>query len=254
MYHLETIIIITIITLSSVIVGYDFVDWLSSMTSLRSLKLHECPTSTIPAGYVWPSSLESISFNVIHNRCEMIHRMVKGDISIPPNLTELQIDAGDGCHWAPDSSIAIALHHLPHLRSLRFPQCHVIDSSLLPSPAPLTSLTLLDLFRVDNIVSWVNELPSLSNLRLGDWDDKTADQLHCRHLTSFHAGNAHNQYPSIWSIFKHHKQLQQLSMYIDHDNGRSSAYDLPSLTSLRFTFTVASLDTSDTRISIDIIM
>jgi hypothetical protein len=42
-----------------------------------------------------------------------------------------------------NSAIAIALHHLPHLRSLRLPRCKINDLSLLPPATQLTSFTLL---------------------------------------------------------------------------------------------------------------
>jgi hypothetical protein len=89
-------------------------------------------------------------------------------------------------------------------------------------------------------VTWINELPSLFGLHLHSWNDNTAQQLHCRHLTSFHAGYA-DEYPSIWSIFAHHKQLQQLSMYNRH--WPLVQHYFPSLTSLHLTCLYASLTT-----------
>jgi hypothetical protein len=121
-----------------------FMMMLSSFPSLRSLKLRGSRPSIIPSGYVWPSSLESIAFNrLFDDQCSLIHRMVKGDIAIPPNLTELQMDIS--YDWSTHSAIPLALHHLPHLRSLRLPRCYVKDPSSLPPATQLTSLTLLDL-------------------------------------------------------------------------------------------------------------
>jgi hypothetical protein len=142
---------------------HDFIALLPSLPSLRSLKLCDCSASAIPSGYLWPSSLESITMDAILDKCSLIHRMVKGDISIPPNLTELQMDSNrDNYEGKP--ALAVALHYLPHLRSLRLPRCSVDDPSLLPPATQLTSLTLFDVLDIDNIVPWVNELPSLSEI------------------------------------------------------------------------------------------
>jgi hypothetical protein len=165
--------------------------------------------------------------------------MVKGDIAIPPNLTELYMDINDD---VTNSAIALALHHLPHLRSLRLPQCTIHDSSLLPATAQLTSLTLFDISNIDKIVLWINQLPALSDLRLRNWSANTARQLFCHQLRSFQGGKV-DKYPWISSIFEHHKQLQQLSMYIDSNEEWPSLAELPSLSSLCFTCEMASLAT-----------
>jgi hypothetical protein len=159
--------------------------------------------------------------------------MATGDISIPPNLTNLHLDIIDD---VTNSAISFALHRLPHLRSLRLPRCGIYRQTLLPLAKQLTSLTFLELYNVDFFWTWVNELPSLSGLSLHDWNDDTAQQLHCRHLTSFDDGSqAVAEYPSIWPIFEYHTQLQQLSMHIDRRNWPSLEGSF--LTSLRFTCT-----------------
>jgi hypothetical protein len=213
----------------------DFLTMLPSLSSLRSLELHYFVTSAIPSGYLWPPSLESVTMNGILDQCSLIHRMAKGDISIPPNLTNLQLDENQD-EYGTNSAIAIALQHLPHLRSLRLPRCS-IDPSLLPPATQLLSLTLLDVLCIDTVVTWINELPSLSELHLSRWDGSTAQQLRCRHLTAFHSGpDCHSR--SLRSILVRHKQLQQLSASSYSWSDFEAGY-LPSLTSLLFTCGVA---------------
>jgi hypothetical protein len=218
----------------------DPMEMILCLPSLHSLHFTSFSRDSIPSGYTWPSSLRILHIQqpLTGPTCWFLHRLSIGEMALPQQLMQLELNysryLSETCSCA-----ALALTHCPYLHTLKLPQCNTKNMTLLPLPSSLPLLTSLHVESIDDIVEWINELPSLGRLTIQQWrKENTPKQLHGRYLTSFHhlSGGETHPLQCYHDLFARHSQLKQLTWFIinrqdyRYDDGSIVAW--PCITSL----------------------